>query len=69
MENLSEEYSHRVDRYNRKKVGKEMEQIQGSFEIIINGYTAIYFGRIYDSVNLLQYRRTSLLKLELKPPR
>ena len=69
MENLSEEYSHRVDRYNRKKVGKEMEQIQESFEIIINGYTAIYFGRIYDPVNLLQYRRTSLVKLELKPPR
>ena len=69
MENLSEEYLHRVNRYNRKKVGKEMEQIQESFEIIINGYTAIYFGRIYDPVNLLQYRRTSLLKLELKPPR
>ena len=44
MENLSEEYSHRVDRYNRKKVGKEMEQIQESFEIIINGYTAITSG-------------------------
>ena len=27
MENLSEEYSRRGDRYNRKKVGREMEQL------------------------------------------
>ena len=28
MENLSEEYSRRGDRYNRKKVGREMEQLE-----------------------------------------
>ena len=43
-------------------------KIQESLEIIINGYTAIYFRRIYHAVNLLQYRRTSLVKLQLKTP-
>ena len=31
MENLSEEYSRRGDRYNRKKVGREMEQLESEF--------------------------------------
>ena len=31
MENLSEEYSRRGDRYNRKKVGREMEQLENEF--------------------------------------
>ena len=28
MENLSEEYSRRGDRFNRRKVGREMEQLE-----------------------------------------
>ena len=31
MENLSEEYSRRGDRYNRKKVGREMEELESEF--------------------------------------
>ena len=31
MENLSEEYSRRGDLYNRKKVGREMEQLESEF--------------------------------------
>ena len=31
MENLSQEYSRRGDRYNRKKVGREMEQLESEF--------------------------------------
>ena len=31
MENLSEEYSGRGDRYNRNKVGREMEQLESEF--------------------------------------
>ena len=31
MDNLSEEYSRRGDRYNRKKVGREMEQLENEF--------------------------------------
>ena len=31
MENLSEEYSRRGDRYNRKKLGREMEELESEF--------------------------------------
>ena len=31
MENLSEEYSRRGDRFNRRKVGREMEQLESEF--------------------------------------
>ena len=31
MENISEEYSRRGDRYNTKKVGREMEQLESEF--------------------------------------
>ena len=31
MDNLSEEYSRRGDRYNRKNVGREMEQLENEF--------------------------------------